>query len=277
MTQWHTLKLAGLAGGLLCAANPAHALSFGEATVRSALGERLVAEIPLSANDTTPTSCFIVQGDGYVPGLYRLERRRTALIIRTTQAVREPLLSFTLSASCADEARLSRRYDLFVDPASRVSPEQRAITASAESQPILPARPRPAVARQAAPSTPALASSRYTVATGDTLWDIAGELGATGASRWALIDEIVASNPDAFVNGDADRLIGGAVLSLPGSVTTVASVAAVEDTIDPNTTAVAFDESGETQNGAVGIALANPAAETNQSTRNEPEGEEAQR
>ncbi|MEL6367638.1 MAG: hypothetical protein AAFR91_13815 [Pseudomonadota bacterium] len=277
MTQWHTLKLAGLAGGLLCAANPAHALSFGEATVRSALGERLVAEIPLSANDTTPTSCFVVRGDGYVPGLYRLERRRTALIIRTTQAVREPLLSFTLSASCAGEARLSRRYDLFVDPASRVSEAQRVIAALNESEPDRRSAPVRTNTRRQQPAATTSPSGGYTVNTGDTLWDIAGELGTTGPSRWALIDEIVASNPNAFINGDADRLISGAVLSLPRSVKSAGSVAVVEETIVRNTPAVAFDGSGATQNDTVEIASANAAAETNQSTRNGQEIEDTQR
>ncbi|MEM6820099.1 MAG: hypothetical protein AAF578_15045 [Pseudomonadota bacterium] len=235
MTVWRTLTIATIAGGMLCAASSAHALSFGEATVRSALGERLVAEIPLSANDTTPASCFVVRGDGYVPGLYRLERRRSALIIRTTQAFREPLLSFTLSASCAGEARLSRRYDLFVDPASRVSEQQRVIVALNESQPARRSTPVRTTTRRQPLLATTSPSGGYTVANGDTLWDIAGELGATGAARWALIDEIVASNPSAFINGDANRLIGGAVLSLPITGQPEVTADVVEPTINTNT------------------------------------------
>ena len=47
--QLKTITGVAAAGALLIASSQAHALSFGEATVRSALGERLLIEIPISS------------------------------------------------------------------------------------------------------------------------------------------------------------------------------------------------------------------------------------
>lgn len=209
---------------LLAVSQPAFGLTFGEATVRSALGERLVVEIPMNALPDTNRDCFSVSGDGYAPGLYRIERLATALVIRTSQPVREPLINFTLTASCAGESNLSRTYSLLIDPASRLSLSNRRISALAT--PI--ARPT-----QRTTNTPVANRSNrrpgvsqgeiYRVRNGDTLWDIAAALDSNRVNRWRLMDQIVAANPQAFVNGNPDRLVSGAELQLPdGSLTSIA-------------------------------------------------------
>ncbi|MEO0365483.1 MAG: hypothetical protein AAF265_08330 [Pseudomonadota bacterium] len=214
-----TISGVAAAGVLLFSSTAAQALSLGEATVRSALGERLLIEIPISTASTTPTSCFSISPDGYRPGLLRIERIGNSLVLRSTQAVREPVLSFTLQAQCSGEAKLTRRYDVFIDPASRLTEQNRQLSASRVSassssrEPTRVAAARPVARRQRAANP--ISGNQYTVVSGDTLWEIVDRMGAANGQHWRLIDEVVAANPTAFVGGNADRLVAGAVLMLP--------------------------------------------------------------
>lgn len=227
---------------LLAVSQPAFGLTLGEATVRSALGERLVVEIPLSALPDTRGDCFSVSGDGYTPGLYRIERLATALVIRTSQPVREPLINFTLTASCAGESNLSRTYSLLIDPASRLSLSDRRISALAA--PIVRPTQRSTNAPVANRSNrrPDVSQGEvYRVRNGDTLWDIAAALDSNRANRWRLMDQIVAANPRAFINGNPDRLISGAELQLPNGSRNSAALASNATTPTENATSVTTD------------------------------------
>ena len=199
-------------GALLIASSPVHALGLGDATVRSGLGERLLIEIPLTAEPATDAGCFDVTVTGAAAGLIRVERLPGALVIRSTQRVREPLLGLEVHARCPGEPNLTRSYTLFVDPPTRLTLEDRRVSRSALA-PLQPARStappatRPQPAADGQPGTtdriaqPIDPRGRYTVTAGDTAWTIV-ERAVNGSASWQLIDDLVAANPDAFVNGD---------------------------------------------------------------------------
>ena len=104
---------------------------------------------------------------------------------------------------------------------------------------------------------------------GETLYGIARQLAAdSGRSIPALIDEIVAANPHAFVNADADRMLQGSVLTLPSSATASVAAETVDATAQAPTPQVAAQPVTElaevvaTPEPATAAVLAPAAADT---------------
>jgi pilus assembly protein FimV len=98
--------------------------------------------------------------------------------------------------------RLLRDYSVLLDP-SKFSPQ----TAEAAAQPA----PTPAVA---APVTGATKPSQYTTTPRDTLWEIAAKARNGGSIQQTML-AIQALNPDAFIDGNINRLKTGQVLRMP--------------------------------------------------------------
>ncbi|MEL7298356.1 MAG: hypothetical protein AAGJ86_11905, partial [Pseudomonadota bacterium] len=145
-----------------------------------------------------------------------------------------------------------REYTLFINPPNRVSEAQRAalrfdVVPTRESAPVI--RRRVATAdsprsRNNIDRSP-IDTSRYEVQQGDSVSAIAMRMGAKGADLWPTVDRIVAANPEAFVDGNADRLLAGAVLALPVALSAsvpqpaavpTANVAPIEVTASPTET-----------------------------------------
>ncbi|MEO0576062.1 MAG: hypothetical protein AAF004_11415 [Pseudomonadota bacterium] len=217
-----SLILAGAAANV-------SALELGNATVRSAIGERLVVEIPISNAGAAQSSCFIPQLSGITGfGTLRLAQRSNALILRTTRVIREPMVDLQINVNCPNVPRLQRNYTLFIDPAQRMSAEQRTLSSPAAEVRVAvnrtPARRQPA--RPLPTSTPARAidGKTYVVQRGDSVSAIALRIKSPDQDMWAVVDDIVGANPNAFVNGNPDLLLAGALLALP----TTAALASTE-------------------------------------------------
>jgi len=58
-------------------------------------------------------------------------------------------------------------------------------------------------------------SSSYTVRPGDTLGRIVASFYGSSINQNQLFGQIVAKNPNSFVNGDPNRLLSGSTLNLP--------------------------------------------------------------
>ncbi len=96
-----------------------------------------------------------------------------------------------------------------------------AATPGAEKDKSLAATPAPASASPLPASSPSPASSdaKYgPVQRGQTLGGIVGGLQDGGQDHDAVMEALVALNPDAFINGDRNRLRAGAVLRMPQGV-----------------------------------------------------------
>lgn len=123
------LRVAICVAGMLAATPPvALALELGEATLRSALGQTLVVQIPyrLAPNELLSAGCIGVVGPraGDVLPAYshvgRIAVTPSHIEIVGATRVLEPLLGLTVDVNCPSVPRFVRTYELFVDPPSRM-------------------------------------------------------------------------------------------------------------------------------------------------------------
>lgn len=209
----------------------ASALGLGEISLHSALAEPLEADIELidarglGADDIkvrlAPNHVFARAGVerpdilaklSFVPALDAGSQR---IRVSSTTPVNEPYLNFIVELTLPG-GQLLREYTLLLDPPLY--------------QPDLPAlplaRPTPAVVGMP-PAEPAPArklpmagqGKRYRIQPGDSLWAITARLqGGKAGSREALMADLYALNPDAFIGGDRNRLRVGAEMLLPDHV-----------------------------------------------------------
>lgn len=170
---------------------------------------------------------------------------RTVLRVSSDRSVQEPFVDVILELTWTG-GRLVREYTLLFDPPSLAKPAptvtaQPAISAaptpagaaSSEGVPApapaatsaLPRNgnvPAPAVARTpAAPAPvvrpPVTAASEVPVRPGDTLSKVASRTQVSGISLDQMLVGLFRNNPDAFIDGNMNRLKAGTVLQVPGS------------------------------------------------------------
>lgn len=253
LANMHRWKFSVLAAAAVATAgfyaSDASALALGRITVQSALGEPLRAEIdlpqitPAEADSLRATTAspevFRAQGMEFTPAVnnlqIQLQRRAdgTAVLRLTSdRPVNEPFLDFVLDANWGS-GRIVRSYTMLLDPPSlrRPSPSVTAspqVSAQAQPAPAVraPAAPRvteaPAAApAPAAPRPAAAAAPRPTpvdgvkVQAGDTAGRLANTYRPAGVSLDQMLVAMMRANPDAFVQGNVNRLKAGAVLQMP--------------------------------------------------------------
>ncbi|AQT59770.1 FimV/HubP family polar landmark protein [Cellvibrio sp. PSBB023] len=219
------------------------ALGLGEVKLKSSLNQPLEAEVKLlDTRDLTAEQILVTlasPADFERNGVDRLyfytelqfqvdleSADGPKVIIRSRNPVREPYLNFLIEARWT-AGRLLREYTLLMDlptfeedakPASVNTP---AATASPRYQPAPTAVPRPSSSSSgASPSRPSakpsLSGDQYEVRANDTLWEIA--LRARPNSSVSVHQSMMAlyrANPDAFINGDINKLRRGQVLRIP--------------------------------------------------------------
>lgn len=230
----------------------ANALGLGEVTLRSSLNQPLVAEIELlevrdlasaevkpnlaSAEDFSKAGVdrqYFLQDLTFTPVLK--PNGRSVIRVTSTKPVREPYLNFLVEVLWPN-GRLLREYTLLLDPplyspqAAAAAAPRAAVTAPAPAPrpavtpppaPVRSAPPAPVAAapapRPSAPppaSAPKAPSDQYRTTSRDTLWEIAERSRASGSVHQAML-AIQDLNPDAFVDGNINRLKSGQVLRLP--------------------------------------------------------------
>ena len=220
-----------LVGVLLIGANTALGLGLGRIDVQSVLNQPLAAEIQLlnasewAANDlkvglASPDE-FERLGVERSIGLFDLEfkavQRGSNIVIETIteDAIVEPFLHFVLVLDWP-RGRLLKEYTVLLD----LPPTQGVI------QPLMPragfeTKSSRAVER-ANPATVSVGSTGQLTTIGDTLWDIAL---ATRPDRSISIPQMMMAiqqaNPEAFINGNINRLKAGYALKIPSFETAV--------------------------------------------------------
>ncbi len=230
---------------LLALPQIAWALGLGSIELRSALNQPLNAEIPLtSASDEDLASlrvelasleAFQRQGLERPPFLESLNfaviRRpdgAPALRVTSTQAAREPFLTFLVEARWA-RGRVLREYTVLLDPPTFTETPAREAPVAAPRTPALApeertgrvARPAPAQQPQAPGArlpAPTLADDgTYLVQRNDTLSGLARQLRPAGdVSLNQMMMGLFEANPEAF-DGNINRLRAGARLAIPST------------------------------------------------------------
>jgi pilus assembly protein FimV len=219
----------------------------------------------LNARVASPDA-FKASGLEYNPALssveISLQRRpdgRSYLRVTSTRPINEPFLDLILESQWAS-GRIVRDYTMLFDPpnlrqqaapaptapqvaaaprpAAAPAPAPAAPAAAAPTAPAAVARP-PAPARPAAAAAPAPAPARapaaapaaasdaqVTVKAGDT----AGRIAAVNKPATVSLDQMLLAlqraNPEAFIDGNVNRLKAGSVLDLPSAEQAAATPAA---------------------------------------------------
>ncbi|VVQ02015.1 hypothetical protein PS938_02576 [Pseudomonas fluorescens] len=216
MVQVRKLVLAIAAASAL-SSGMAHALGLGELTLKSTLNQPLVAEIELldvkelTAAEVVPNLAspedFAKAGVDRQAFLNDLTFTpvlnaggKSILRVTSSKPLSEPMVKFLVQVMWPN-GRLLRDYSVLLDP-SKFSPQ----TAEAAAQPA---------STVAAPVTGATKPSQYTTTARDTLWEIAAKARNGGSIQQTML-AIQALNPDAFIDGNINRLKTGQVLRLPG-------------------------------------------------------------
>ena len=246
------MAAALLALSLGLGAQDAAALALGRLSVQSGLGEPLRAEIDipeinaaeadsLRATLASPDA-YRASGLEYHPALngvrMSLQKRpdgRSYLRVTSDRPVNDPFLDLVLEANWAS-GRTVRDYTLLLDPPSQRPAAAAPSVAAAPvvTAPVVPAAPvrpqaitRPAAApvAPAAPRPPAQAATpavrtapsdkSLTVQRGQTASKIAGDYKPANVSLDQMLLALLRANPNAFVNGNINRLRAGAVLTVP--------------------------------------------------------------
>lgn len=243
------------------ASGNAHALALGRLNVQSALGEPLRAEIDVTEISATEADglkvdmasreAFQAAGVTYNDALSNvraaLQRRADGrYVVRLTgsRPMNEPFVDILLEANWAS-GRIVRDYTILLDP-----PSSRQASAAVPIAPVAPQMsapapaPRVAVAptgdagaaaprrQRPAPVPVAPAESRVraeggsdqqvTVRAGDTAGRLAANLKPADVSLDQMLVALLRANPDAFINGNVNRIKAGAVLQVPSAAAAAA-------------------------------------------------------
>lgn len=224
MVQVRKLVLAIAAASAL-SSGMAQALQLGEMTLKSKLNQPLSVEIELldvgglTASEITPSlasdQAFVDAGVDRQAFLNDLTftpvvnpSGRSVVRVTSSKPLPDSYVRFLLQVQWPN-GRLMRDYSVLLDPAKFEQPA----TAPAASAPA-PRLSAPTSTSRASTAKPASKSAQHTTTSHDTLWEIA-EKNRNGASVQQTMLAIQALNPDAFVDGNINRLKTGQVLRLP--------------------------------------------------------------
>ncbi|NUU34902.1 FimV family protein [Pseudomonas sp. C2B4] len=216
MVQVRKLVLAIAAASAL-SSGMAHALGLGELTLKSTANQPLVAEIELldvkelTAAEVVPSLAspedFAKAGVDRQAFLDDLTftpvlnaSGKSILRVTSSKPLSEPMVKFLVQVMWPN-GRLLRDYSVLLDP-SKFSPQ----TAEAAAQ--------PAPTQGTTPVTGATKPTQYTTLPRDTLWEVAAKARNGGSIQQTML-AIQALNPDAFIDGNINRLKTGQVLRLP--------------------------------------------------------------
>ena len=220
MVQVRKLVLAIAAASAL-SSGMAQALGLGELTLKSTQNQPLLAEIELldvkdlSAAEVVPSLAPADEFNkaGVPRPSYLNDLRFTPVInangksvlrVTSSQPLTEPFVKFLVQVMWPN-GRLMRDYSVLLDPA-KFSPQ----TAAAASAATATAVATPGVS----------APAQYTTTSRDTLWEIAAKARNGGSVQQTML-AIQALNPDAFIDGNINRLKTGKVLRLPDATQSV--------------------------------------------------------
>ena len=240
-----------LAGGL--GSGVAHALGMGEGRILTNLNEPLRAEIELRRADDVPQEQIRVSlaseedfdraGINKMHFLRQLDFELTRsddgqlmIEVSTDAPVREPFLNFLVDVTWPS-GRVMRQYAFLVDPPERPD-EEEAVGPEAEATDTAePEDPGFEVEADPEPEEEPEGEVYGPTASNDRLWNIAGEYSPSDdLTRQQVMLAIQDLNPDAFVDGNINRLRQGHVLRLPSEeqARTRSANAAVQEVMAQN-------------------------------------------
>ena len=211
-----------------------YALGLGELTLRSYLSQPLAAEVVLVGVESGDAE--VIQARLASSEIHKkagIERPFSLSVLKfvveeaagglpfvrvyTEQSVSDPYFNFLIEVSGPD-GRVFREYTLLLDPPPKPKAPSVAVTQVEIPQVVRNSTATGAVSNNslAMPDVATIDGEEYgPTAIGDTLWEIALEVRPAGVNVNQAMIAIVAANPDAFINGNINRMLAGKVLRLP--------------------------------------------------------------
>jgi pilus assembly protein FimV len=230
------LALISVLMGVLLQPINANSAALGDASVRSALGQRLEAEVDiaaLTAVEAESVSVKLAPPDlwasagielGALQRSLRLsvEKKEGRHLVRIASdiAVNEPFMQLLIELS-ASGVRTIRQYVLLIDPPVLIT----APNTVANAAPAAPASSSVAATSKASPSAISgeekpvdlSGDQQYRVKRGETLRSIAQQLQPDGVQLEQVMVSLLNQNPDAFVGNNLHRLRSGSLLTIPAT------------------------------------------------------------
>ena len=206
---------------------PAAALELGNLNTESSLGQPLRASIAyaLHPNEQLYDFCVYLRPGLAANGLPVLSKASVSIadgiiLLTGSRAIREPMLTMQVSIDCPYTAHISREYTIMLNPPTPVvevmSLVEPSVTPVAQTTTAEAPKPRaPVEARRNIDESPVAESSRHLVQRGESLSEIASRIADRSIALWPAVDRIFAANPDAFMDGDMNRLKAGSWLDIP--------------------------------------------------------------
>ncbi|RDS79841.1 fimbrial protein FimV [Dyella monticola] len=272
-----SLKLSILLA-LALGSTQAAAVELGQAHVKSALGQPLLVDIPVTqatAAELQSLSAQLASNDAFakvggqrptIPLQFNLVNENGHRVIRVTSSasVDDPYLDLLVEVH-SNAGSTVREFAILLDPANKVgqaasssAPAHHpapAATASAQSE-AAPA-PRRAPAHSA---TAEVKNGQFgPVEKGQTLSHIATEVAPSGVNTDQMMLALKAANPDAFYRDNINALKAGAILRVPSrddALTTAIAQAA----------AAVREQNSDWRNGAVSAPVAVAAGATRENS-----------
>lgn len=205
-----------------------NAAALGDASVRSALGQPLDADIEFAALSAAeadslavriaPAELFTEAGVDYT-ALVRsmrvsVESRGGRRLIRVNSElpVNDPFVTLLIELN-TNGSRLVRQYSLLIDPPAMDAPSSRSTAAAMQPSVATPFPPSSSPVGEA--PAPASAPVTVTVRRGQTLRSIAASVQPEGVRLEQVLLALQAANPGAFVGRNINRVMSGTVLQVP--------------------------------------------------------------
>ena len=230
------LALISVLMGVLLQPINANSAALGDASVRSALGQRLEAEVDIAALTAVEAESVSVKlappdlwaSAGIELGALQRSLRlsvqkkegRHLVRIASDIAVNEPFMQLLIELS-ASGVRTIRQYVLLIDPPVLIT----APNTVANAAPAAPASSSVAATSKASPSAISgeekpvdlSGDQQYRVKRGQTLRSIAQQLQPDGVQLEQMMVSLLNQNPDAFVGNNLHRLRSGSLLTIPAT------------------------------------------------------------
>ncbi|WKE64162.1 hypothetical protein PVT67_10695 [Gallaecimonas kandeliae] len=216
---------AGISGQAL-------ALELGELKVSSTLNQPFSAKLELvgpEALDPAKVRIDLSARQAFEPKGQHLavkvddivfEKGRRYLVLSSNDKVSAPFVSLQVEIAGLPNGRVSNDYDLLLDDKSGSSvpvlPQEASSKPAAKQSPTVTVNSPPANASTLTGKTAKGSDIYGPISPSDTLWSVANNLRPDDSvSVYQTMIAIQRKNPDAFLNGDINRMVKGSILKVP--------------------------------------------------------------
>ena len=217
---------------------PAHALGLGELSSKSGLNQNFKGDIALLSVVPEELDGIRVQmadADAFARAgverpfylsLLKFEpvltpNGRPVIRVSSDFPIQEPFLNFLIEVNWPN-GRMMREYTVLLDPPTTTTRRPAAVARAtqtprpAQAAPTRTAAPAPQATAPAAAASVSGSGSEYgPVQANETAWSIAKQVRPRGVSMEQMMIALLNANPQAFVDGNINRLRRGQILRVP--------------------------------------------------------------